>query len=236
MVKMRVYEYAKQYNISSKEIISKLKELNIEVTNHMATIEADAMKKLDGIYKKENNTETSVKNPVQKQPQNAAIRSASDEGKGETVKIKTAPKKASTQSQSNTNNRNKGKNNKSIIKIKIKVKIRKTFSNHSPPEKKKEKELPAKITFSESLTVGELAKKLYREPSEIIKKLFLLGVMATINQDLDKDAIELIAGEYGVEVEEEIKVDITDLEVYFAEDNEEDLVETTTCCYNYGTR
>ena len=111
MVKMRVYEYAKQYNISSKEIISKLKELGIEVTNHMATIEADAMKKLDGIYKKENNTETSVKNPVQKQPQNAAIRSASDEGKGETVKIKTAPKKASTQSQSNTNNRNKGKNN-----------------------------------------------------------------------------------------------------------------------------
>ena len=52
MVKMRVYEYAKQYNISSKEIISKLKELGIEVTNHMATIEDDAMKKLDGIYKK----------------------------------------------------------------------------------------------------------------------------------------------------------------------------------------
>ena len=70
-----------------------------------------------------------------------------------------------------------------------------------------------------------LAKKLHREPSEIIKKLFLLGVMATINQDLDKDAIELIAGEYGVEVEEEIKVDATDLEVYFTEDDEENLVE-----------
>ncbi|MFL6516966.1 MAG: translation initiation factor IF-2, partial [Bacillus sp. (in: firmicutes)] len=93
------------------------------------------------------------------------------------------------------------------------------------PQKKKEKELPAKITFSESLTVGELAKKIYREPSEIIKKLFLLGVMATINQVLDKDAIELIAGEYGVEVEEEIKVDTTDLEVYFTEDAEETLVE-----------
>ena len=43
--------------------------------------------------------------------------------------------------------------------------------------------------------------------------------MATINQDLDKDAIELIAGEYGVEVEEEIKIDATDLEVYFTEDD-----------------
>ena len=142
MVKMRVYEYAKQYNISSKEIISKLKELGIEVTNHMATIEADAMKKLDGIYKKENNTETSVKNPVQKQPQNAAIRSASDEGKGETVKIKTAPKKASTQSQSNTNNRNKGKNNYNQNrnnKIKIKVKIRKTFSNNLHLKRRRKK-------------------------------------------------------------------------------------------------
>lgn len=133
MVKMRVYEYAKQYNISSKEVISKLKELGIEVTNHMATIEADAMNKLDGIYKKGNNTEASIKNPVQKQPQHAAIRSASDgEKKGETVKVKTAPNKASTNSQSNTNNRNKAKTNHNQnrnIRIKIKGKTRRTFSN-----------------------------------------------------------------------------------------------------------
>ncbi|EFR87848.1 translation initiation factor IF-2, partial [Listeria marthii FSL S4-120] len=82
----------------------------------------------------------------------------------------------------------------------------------TPP---KPKELPEKIVFSESLTVAELAKKLYREPSELIKKLFMLGVVATINQSLDKDAIELICDDYGVQVEEEIKVDVTDLDVYF---------------------
>ena len=92
--------------------------------------------------------------------------------------------------------------------------------NPLPPMPKKEKELPAKITFSESLTVAELAKKLGREPSEIIKKLFMLGVMATINQELDKDAIELICAEYEVEVEEEILVDKTDLEVYFEPEDE----------------
>ncbi|MET3575298.1 translation initiation factor IF-2 [Bhargavaea ullalensis] len=80
------------------------------------------------------------------------------------------------------------------------------------------KPLPEKITFYESLSVAELAKKLGREPSEIIKKLFMLGVMATINQELDKDAIELICADYGVEVEEEIRVDITDLETYFEEE------------------
>ena len=53
----------------------------------------------------------------------------------------------------------------------------------------------------------------------------MLGVMATINQTLDKDAIELIAAEYGVEVEEEIRVDLTDLESLVTEDAPEDLIE-----------
>lgn len=71
----------------------------------------------------------------------------------------------------------------------------------------------------------ELGKKLHREPSEIIKKLFMLGVMATINQTLDKDAIELICTEYGVLAEEEIRVDLTDLESLVTEDASEDLIE-----------
>ncbi|WP_252503569.1 translation initiation factor IF-2 [Sporosarcina sp. Marseille-Q4943] len=92
---------------------------------------------------------------------------------------------------------------------------------HRPaPMPKVEKPLPEKITFYESLSVGELANKLGREPSEIIKKLFMLGVMATINQELDKDAIELICAEYDVEVEEEIRIDVTDLEIYFEESEE----------------
>ena len=54
----------------------------------------------------------------------------------------------------------------------------------------------------------------------------MLGVMATINQELDKDAIELICTDYGVEVEEEIRIDITDLNTHFeTEVNEDDLQE-----------
>lgn len=116
----------------------------------------------------------------------------------------------------NNNSNKKGNNNNS--------KQRQKPQQHQPAPPK-QKELPEKIIFSGSLTVGELAKKIHREPSEIIKKLFMLGVIATINQDLDKDAIELICSEYGVEVEEEIQIDTTDLEVYFNDDNEEDLVE-----------
>ncbi|QCJ42071.1 translation initiation factor IF-2 [Bacillus sp. S3] len=269
MSKIRVYEYAKKHNISSKEIINKLKEMNIEVSNHMATIEDADVKKLDAAYnKKENNAPQQKKNngqqnrtntrpgqqqnrpnqrpaqsgqkpPVQAKTAKAFEEAADKNATPSKVKVVSPPKKVegkkqNQESQSKENkvfssadkaksrpyNNNQNRNNHNNKKKKAHTPVQ-----HTQPVKKKEKELPAKITFSESLTVGELAKKIYREPSEIIKKLFLLGVMATINQVLDKDAIELIAGEYGVEVEEEIKIDTTDLEVYFTEDEAEVLVE-----------
>ena len=51
----------------------------------------------------------------------------------------------------------------------------------------------------------------------------MLGVMATINQELDKDTVELIASEYGVPVEEVIILEETELEKYEVEDKEEDM-------------
>ena len=237
MSKMRVYEYAKKLNLSSKEVIIKLKEMNIEVSNHMTTIEDDAVKKLDNIYqnkannKPQSNQQQAAAKPQQSAPKQAQPNSQTNEAKQPEVRakeaVKTAPKKPAQQAQSNQkggfNNRNKGKNNNNQNRNKNNQ--NKGKQQPVQPQIKQQKELPAKITFSESLTVAELGKKLHREPSEIIKKLFLLGVMATINQELDKDAIELIASEYGVEVEEEIKIDTTDLEVYFAEEDEANLVE-----------
>ena len=78
-------------------------------------------------------------------------------------------------------------------------------------------ELPEVLVYTDGMTVAELAKKIKREPAEIIKKLFLLGVMATLNQGLSKDAIELLAADYGMDAEEKIEKDISDLDVYFEE-------------------
>lgn len=256
MSKTRVYEYAKKYNISSKDVITKLKEMNVEVSNHMATLEEAEIAKLDAIYNKKESKEPQKQarpeqqrqtgkpkqnfQPQQPQVQPKASAKAYEDDDDEKVtvpaKVKVAPPKVKEGKKHDQEFQSK--ENKAFNKGKAKNKPGQQNRNHNnkkphaqvqqqqqQPQKKKEKELPSKITFSESLTVAELAKKLHREPSEIIKKLFLLGVMATINQDLDKDAIELIAGEYGVEVEEEIKIDTTDLEVYFTEDASEDLVE-----------
>ncbi|WP_110929453.1 translation initiation factor IF-2 [Bacillus massiliglaciei] len=220
MSKLRVYEYAKQKNVSSKEVITKLKEMNIEVTNHMTALDDSTVQKLNNSIKPKNDGQQSA---PKTNPTVAKYEAEADEKSTvnkEKLKKKPAAKQAGGakkpgQNQSfNKNRNNRNKNNKQ----------RQQPQQHVPV-KRKERELPEKITFYESLTVQELAKKLHREPSEIIKKLFMLGVMATINQTLDKDAIELIAAEYGVEAEEEVRVDLTDLESLFTDDAPEDQTE-----------
>ncbi|MGM1045243.1 translation initiation factor IF-2 [Paenibacillus uliginis N3/975] len=77
--------------------------------------------------------------------------------------------------------------------------------NQQPPREKIDN-TPKKIIVRGNMTVGETAKLLHKDASEVIKKLIFLGVMATINQELDIDTILLLAGEFGVEVEVKIPV------------------------------
>ena len=231
MSKMRVYEYAKKQNVSSKDVITKLKDMNIEVSNHMTTIEADAIQKLDSAYNKKQENQQQKQSKPNLESQQKEKQQVNPKQKISSTNNKEASSTSNKQTPRDGNKENQGKEKKPINKNNQNKPNNKNRTNKgrnqqtSAPAPKKVKELPTKITFSESLTVAELAKKLHREPSEIIKKLFMLGVMATINQALDKDAIELIAGDYGVEVEEEIKIDTTDLEVYFAETEDAHLVE-----------
>ncbi|WP_340026590.1 translation initiation factor IF-2 [Paenibacillus sp. FSL K6-1096] len=83
---------------------------------------------------------------------------------------------------------------------------------------------PKKIIVRGSMTVGETAKLLHKDASEVIKKLISMGVMATINQELDIDTILLLSGEFGVEVEVKIPVDEDSFETVEENDSEEDLM------------
>ncbi|MCZ0702605.1 translation initiation factor IF-2 [Natronobacillus azotifigens] len=190
MAKVRVYEYAKQQNVSSKEIINKLKEMDVEVSNHMSTITDQVKVKLDEIYVK-------PKQEAHKIEQEKAIQK--------------------NKSQSNKNRRNKGKQ---------KVDNKQAKSQPAPKTSiAKKTEDVTMISYANTLTVGELAEKLGKDASEIIKKLMALGVMATKNQDLDDDTIELICSDFGIEVEKEEEVDETDLNHYIEADLEEQLIE-----------
>ncbi|MED1749379.1 MULTISPECIES: translation initiation factor IF-2 [Bacillus] len=202
MAKVRVYEYAKAIDVSSKDIIAALKDMNVEVNNHMATLEDDTVKKLDAIYKKAKAKETTNEKPAEQKKQSS--NKINDRKKNDV--------------QNNQFNKNKKNNNQN----KNKRGGNKSQHQQARPVKPK-KELPEKIEFTNSMTVGQLAEELGKESAEIIKKLMMLGVMATINQELDKDTVELIASEYGVPVEEVIILEETELEKYEVEDKEEDM-------------
>ncbi|MEX3744434.1 MULTISPECIES: translation initiation factor IF-2 [Lysinibacillus] len=261
MTKIRVHEYAKQVNKTSKEVIDALNQLNVSVTNHMSMLEKDMVSKLNQSFKATKEVKNPTQNVSQKsqangqqKPQQSVKKQEGQRQQSATSKpkvnnqqqthqnsnssneksknIKGNQNRNMTQNNNNNNNNNNNRRGGGGYNQRPKPGIhggkRRHPKTHQPSLPVKQKELPEKITFVESLSVAELAKKLHREPSEIIKKLFMLGVMATINQELDKDAIELICADYGVEVEEEIRVDITDLETHFEqteEVNEADLSE-----------
>ncbi|MCR8979325.1 translation initiation factor IF-2 [Brevibacillus laterosporus] len=307
-MKTRVYEYAKKHNMSSKEIVTLLKRININVSNHMSIMDEETVQKLEQHLANlranaaSGNTQAKqVQPPKQDKPQtktSSEARATSQSEKspkqdGQKPQIANAAGNTSAQAKSRgTQNQNQGKNQERRAntmsqnkkqdakqnevkeqttnieaerkeetladKAKIPAKVgmekrekikkapqtKKTFEDNrkgpqfnrnqrrsngrqggNTPAPRPVLELPSKITFTESLTANELGKKLRREPAEIIKKLFALGIMATINQDLDRDTIELICADYGVEVEEKIIIDETNFETIAEVDAEEELRE-----------
>ncbi|WP_153720395.1 translation initiation factor IF-2 [Sporosarcina cascadiensis] len=307
MTKIRVHEYAKKVNKSSKDIINELGNMKVEVSNHMSVIDPETVTKLDKKFtapqKTQNAGPSNKPSNNQKTDRPAANRQGGNNaGKPQQSNSGQSTAKGSNNRSQQTGNRtnqggNTGAKRPAGAATGNRTQGQQTGanqqtrqgqgsnqqsrpaqttgsnqqsrpaqtagSNQQPrqnqggntarpggggrpgggrggrpparginqgrrryrpavPAQKIEKPLPEKITFYESLSVGELAQKLGKEPSEIIKKLFMLGVMATINQELDKDAIELICAEYGVDVEEEIRIDVTDLEIYFEDPEEEE--------------
>ena len=119
--------------------------------------------------------------------------------------------------QNRNNNNNRGKfNNNNRNRFNTTGKQGKQHTSTKPAvPPRKFRELPEVLEYTEGMNVADIAKKIHREPAEIIKKLFMLGVMVNQNQALDKDTIELLATDYGMEPQEKIQVDIADIDKFF---------------------
>ena len=186
MKKVRIYEYAKEVGKQSKDLITVLKDANIEVSNHMSMLTEEGLAKLDSVFKKQ--------------------------------------EKAAQNDQSSNN---EGKKNK-------KKKIKKEKNRKAQKQQPAIIEAPSEETISEDtilvkdgMTVGELSEVLSIGSTELIKKLFMeLKIMANINQSLTLEQIELIAMDYGKEIQEEVEINKEDLDLYFeVEDADKDLKE-----------
>ncbi len=97
--------------------------------------------------------------------------------------------------------------------------------NNKPQQKQQQKPKPVQlsITVPDEITVGELASRMKTAAGEVIKKLMLMGVMATVNEAIDYDTAYLIADEFGIKVTKEVVVTIEDKLFTEEEDKAEDL-------------
>ena len=186
MKKIRIYEYAKEVGKQSKDLITILKDANIEVSNHMSMLTEEGLAKLDSVFKKQEET-------IQNE------QTSNNEGK------------------KNKKKKNKKEKNKKAQKQQpaiIEVPTEESISEDT-------------ILVKDGMTVGELSEALSVSSTELIKKLFMeLKIMANINQSLTLEQIELIAMDYGKEIQEEVEINKEDLDLYFeVEDAEKDLKE-----------
>ncbi|AMC09192.1 translation initiation factor IF-2 [Turicibacter sp. H121] len=196
---MRVHEYAKQLNLSSKEVLQFLSDNNLSVKSHMSVLGDDVILMLDKNFK---NEKTKMESQVSNEKD--STNDTDDLFKyDEYVEVKhpkiTKKKKA---------NQKKSKNDKSDRIANVPV---------------KEDKDAAIVYYSDELTVGDLAERLGKSTGEIVKQLLMLGMMATVNQTLDRETVELLAEEAGFEVKDKIFTDVTEFEKIVIEDSEEDL-------------
>ena len=199
---MSVKEYAIDVNKSVKEILKKCQELNIKVDNEESMLDEDAITELDNVIANEEEiTEFEDEEELIEQ-----------EKKKQDVGVKSNKKKQLT----NTNKVTKkdlAKKKKEMYKHKEKL-----MSNTKVENKNV-------IIYKEGMTIGDLAKCLNVQPAELIKKLFVLGILATINNSLSFENASLLVSDYHKELQVEKKVDEAKFEELEINDSEEDLVK-----------
>ena len=222
MPKIRVYELVKQLGLEKKEVMAKLKELGIEVKSHMSALEEAEVKKIMDSMKGNNENNQAEKEIKRELPNNKELKnemskevnkerekgaSGEDRKKEPNKEIKKEVNKETSKSEFRSK---KSRNMKEEPKIEI--------------EELKEDDILT-IKLSKMVTVKDLADKLEKSPSEIIKILMKRGVMAVVNQEIDYYMASQIAEEFDVLVEEEEEIDLLEQAFQEEEDKEEDKQE-----------
>ncbi|MFR0645959.1 translation initiation factor IF-2 [Limosilactobacillus mucosae] len=231
MAKERIYELAKELKMPSKDLVDMAKKEGITVKSHMSSVTSEEANRLRSMAKGGNaNKPAAVKQNKPKQEKTAQPKRQENNNR---------PQNPNGQKSSNNNrNNNRGGNDDSgrgvhvFNKNKNNKKNRRNKNNKhnknqrmrevkkQQPTQRKDRPLPEVLEYTEGMNAQDLAKLLHRPAAEIIKKLFMLGVMVNQNQSLDKDTIELLAADYGIEAKEKVQEDIADLDKFFDQENQ----------------
>ena len=238
----KVYEFAKEHNVSSKELMQKAKDVGINFQSHMSIMGDEDINKMNKAMNNNNGAQgNKTTKPAQGQgtpkpkqtnrpttSQAPAKKTAGEATTSTTNTNRSASKPAANRGpQGQGQNRTqgggyKGNNKGGFNKRGNRNNRNKNRTPKAPVPQRKFRELPEVFVYTEGMNIQDVAKKLHREPAEIIKKLFMMGIVATQNQPLDSETLELIATDYGIDSEEKVEVDISDLLVHFESESDEE--------------
>ncbi|UNW39896.1 translation initiation factor IF-2 [Weissella cibaria] len=236
----RIYELAKELDVSSKDLVSAAEKAGLDVKNHMSTIDDKAVKTLTNAVKPAAKAAPKAEKKAEapkKPAQNNAPKAAQNNG-GNNQNRNNNPGNQNRSNngngnRNNNNNRNNNRggnngrpnnnwngNNRNNKKGKKGPGRNRNNENRPAPTVRKDQPLPETLVYSVGMNVQDIAKLIHRDTTEIIKKLFMLGVMVNQNQSLDADTIEILAADYGIEAEQKVEVDIADIDKFFEAEQE----------------
>ncbi|GET14909.1 translation initiation factor IF-2 [Ligilactobacillus agilis] len=235
MRKKHIYEIAKELNVASKELVKLAQEKGFPTKSHMSTVGENEERQLRAAFSKQakpttkTQSQPEVKQAHTKKPHSQNVDQAKSAAKtnerhsGKNMDKKKQTNKGGNASNNNKKQRNNNNNNRFNGKKNNRNNKKNNRNNRNKNVKpavpaRKNKPLPEVLVYTVGMNVADIAKKIHREPAEIIKKLFMMGVMVNQNQSLDKDTIELLAADYGIEAEEKVEVDVADIDKFFEEE------------------
>ncbi|MBN2184330.1 MAG: translation initiation factor IF-2 [Candidatus Krumholzibacteriota bacterium] len=187
MAKVRVYELARKYEISSEALRKILVKEGITVKSHMSTVEERAEILIQQHMNRVKNA-ASAKVKQKEKKKKPAVTAAKPRARKpkKAVKRVEADQKAVQESVRRT-----------LAKLEVTRKTKRKRRSRDDIEIDEEENV---IKLPEFSTVADLAGQLEVDPAEIIQKCFSLGLMVSINQRLDKDTIEMISSEHGFDI------------------------------------
>lgn len=234
----RIYELAKELDVSSKDLVSAAEKAGLDVKNHMSTIDDKAVKTLTNAVKPAAKAAPKAEKKAEapkKPAQNNAPKAAQNNGGNNQNRNNNQgnQNRSNNGNRNNNNNRNNNRggnngrpnnnwngNNRNNKKGKKGPGRNRNNENRPAPTVRKDQPLPETLVYSVGMNVQDIAKLIHRDATEIIKKLFMLGVMVNQNQSLDADTIEILAADYGIEAEQKVEVDIADIDKFFEAEQE----------------
>ncbi len=215
MSKVRVYEIARKLNTKSSVVIKKLNDAGIKVKSNFSGVEeADAKKFIDDW----NRSKREIIKRVKKHKKEHA------KEREETPDEKKRPQEEKKEHPRRSERRFKKEEFIESVTPQ-KLKGRKKHRKSDKSDKKETEEDRKVVELKEGMTVFEFANEIGVDFSEILSKLFQLGIMVRKNDVIDPDAARIVAEEYGFEIEEKKDKSEVIEELLDIEDNPEDLVE-----------